>query len=108
MVSVINSSNSKAGDPNVIAIAAPNDTLALQAKVDGAAGNSITLAATLTTGTAESVIVSDDELTGGNSATLAPGSLVVINAPPGVSFTPDGETHTDNDSPLDVSFSCGR
>jgi uncharacterized protein (TIGR03437 family) len=104
LVTVINSSNSKAGDPNVIAIAAPNDTLALQARVDGAAGNSVTLAASLTTGTAETVTVSDDELTGGNSATLAPGSLVVINAPPGVFFTPDGQTYTDNASPLDLNF----
>jgi LysM repeat protein len=104
LVKVINGSNSGAGDPNVIAIAAPNDTLSLQSKVAGPAGNSVTLAASLTTGTAETVTVSDDELTGGNSATLAPGSLVVINAPPGVVFASDGETHTDNDSPLDVDY----
>jgi len=104
LVKVINGSNSGAGDPNVIAIAAPNDTLALQAKVDGPAGNSVTLSASLTTGTAETVAVSDFELTGGNSATLAPGSLVVINAPPGVFFTSGGQTYTDNASPLALSF----
>jgi uncharacterized protein (TIGR03437 family) len=104
LVGVINGSNSGAGDPSAFASAAANATLVLQAKADGAAGNSVTLAASLTTGTAETVTVSEDELTGGNSATLSPGSLVVINAPSGVSFSPDGETHTDNDSPLDINF----
>lgn len=104
LVKVINNSNSGAGDPNAIAHAAGSGTLALQAIAAGAAGNSVTLAASVSSGATITATASEDELTGGNGATLAPGTLVVINAPSGVNFSPDGQSHSDTDTPLDLTY----
>lgn len=104
LVKLINNSNSGAGDPNAIARNAGSNTLALQAIAQGSAGNSVSLAASTSSGATVSANASGIELTGGNGATLAPGTLVVINAPTGVNFSPDGQNHTNTDTPLDLTF----
>ena len=104
MVNVINSSNSGAGDPNVIAVAVPGAIISLNARAEGAAGNAVTLAANFQSGAAETATASGISLTGGNGATLAPGTYVTINAPTGVSLSPDGGSYTANTAPLPVSY----
>jgi len=80
LVAVINGSNSGAGDPFVIARQLVGfGTIQLIARVAGTAGNSITLAATVSTDATESVVPSDTQLDGGGTAsTLAPGTIVAI------------------------------
>jgi len=104
LVTAINSSNSGAGDPNAIAVAVSGAIVSLNARAEGAAGNAVTLAASVSTSATETATASGIELTGGNGATLAPGTFVVINAPPGVSLSPDGGSYTSNDAPLPVSY----
>jgi uncharacterized protein (TIGR03437 family) len=104
LVSAINSSNSGAGDPNVIAVSVPGGIVSLNARVEGSAGNLITLSATQSTSATITATASGNELTGGNGATLAPGTFVTINAPPGVSLSPDGGSNTANSTPLPVSY----
>jgi hypothetical protein len=80
LVAVINGSNNGAGDPFVIARQLVGfGTIQLIARVAGTAGNSITLAATVSTDATESVVPSDTQLDGGGTAsTLAPGTIVAI------------------------------
>ncbi len=104
LVSVINGSNSGAGDPNVIAVSVPGAIISLNARAEGAAGNSVTLAAAFQSGATETATASGISLTGGTSATLAPGTYVTINAPTGVSLSPDGGSYTANTAPLPVSY----
>ncbi len=104
LVTAINSSNSGAGDPNVIAVAVPGAIVSLNARAEGSAGNSITLAASVSTSATETATASGIALTGGNGATLAPGTFVTINAPPGVSLSPNGGSYTATSAPLPVSY----
>ncbi len=104
LVTAINSSNSGAGDPNAIAIAVPGAIVSLNARAEGAAGNAVTLAASVTSSATETATASGNTLTGGNGATLAPGTFVTINAPSGVSLSPDGGSYTANTAPLPVSY----
>lgn len=80
LVAAINSSNNGAGDPNVIARELVGfGTVELIARVAGTAGNSIPLAASVSTDATESAVASDTQLDGGGSAsTLAPGTIVAI------------------------------
>jgi hypothetical protein len=85
MLNVIKSSNSGAGDPNVIATSNPGfDELVLTARVPGSGGDAITLAASVaaassTTTATETATASSAVLTGGsNAAQVAPGTLVSI------------------------------
>jgi uncharacterized protein (TIGR03437 family) len=104
LVTAINGSNSGAGDPNAIAVAVPGAIVSLNARAEGAAGNAVTLAAAVNNSATETATASGISLTGGNGATLAPGTFVTINAPPGVSLSPDGGSYTSNDAPLPVSY----
>ncbi len=104
LVKAINTSNSGAGDPNVIAVSVPGAIVSLNARAEGAAGNAITLSATVSTSATITATASGLALTGGNGATLAPGTFVTINAPPGVSLSPDGGFYTANSAPLPVSY----
>lgn len=86
VLNVITSSNSGAGDPNVIATSNPGfDEVVLTARVAGSSGDNITLAATVaaatSTGTAtETATASGAVLTGGgNAAQVAPGTLLTIS-----------------------------
>ncbi len=72
--------NAGDGDPNVIATAQlGTGTIGLKARVSGAIGNNITLAATVSTNAQVTVNPSGATLTGGEDATtLAPGTFVSI------------------------------
>jgi uncharacterized protein (TIGR03437 family) len=85
LVNEINSSNSGAGDPNVVAVADPTtNTVILQSRLDGVAGNSITLSILLSTRATIVLTPSDSTLDGGGDASkLAAGTLVSIVANPG-------------------------
>ncbi len=104
LVKIINSSNGGAGDPNAFARDGGNGLVALQAKAVGAAGNNVTLAASTSASATVTATASGISLSGGTGATLAPGTLVVISAPAGVNFSPDGQDHTNTSSPLTTSF----
>jgi uncharacterized protein (TIGR03437 family) len=104
LVKVINNSNSGAGDPYAIAHNAGNNTVALQAIASGAAGNFVSLASSVSTSATITATASGIALTGGNGATLAPGTLVVVNAPVGVNFSPDGQPHNNTNTPLDLAY----
>lgn len=86
VLNVIKTSNNGAGDPSVIATPNPGiNELVLTARVPGSAGDSITLATTVTaassSGTAtETATTSGAVLTGGsNAAQVAPGTLLTIS-----------------------------
>ena len=104
LVTAINSSNSGAGDPNAIAVEVSGAIVSLNARAEGAAGNSVTLAASVSTSATETATASGISLTGGTSSTLAPGTFVTINAPTGVSLSPDGGSYTASSAPLPVSY----
>ena len=85
VLSVITSSNGGAGDPNVLATLNPGiNEIVLTARVSGASGDNITLAATVAASTAagtptETVTASGAALNGGaNAADVAPGTLLTI------------------------------
>ena len=85
LVNLIDSSNSGAGDPNVVAIADPTtNTVILQSRIDGVSGNSITLAIKVSTGADIVLTPSGTTLSGGGDASqMAPGTLVSIVSSPG-------------------------
>jgi uncharacterized protein (TIGR03437 family) len=80
LVKAINTSNSGAGDPNVVA--EPNlgtESVVLTAKKSGINGNSITLAASVSSGAKITATASGVNLGGGqDSAQIGPGTLVSI------------------------------
>jgi uncharacterized protein (TIGR03437 family) len=92
---MINGKNSGTPDANVLARSNPGfNQLIVSAKAGGAAGNSITLAATTSTNATLMVSASGGALSGGADATeLAPGTLITINgtnlADAAVKATPD-------------------
>lgn len=81
LTNMINGANGGKGDPNVIAkvdISIP--VVLVTAKTPGTAGNSITLAASVSTGAVIVLTASNAVLNGGqNAAEVGPGSLVTIN-----------------------------
>ena len=80
IINAINTSNSNAGDPNVIALAgSTSDTVFLNSKSTTLDSDSISLAATSSNTANETATASGAYLTGGTSATVAPGTLVQIN-----------------------------
>ena len=80
IISAVNSSNSNAGDPNVLALAgSTSDTIFLDSKSTTLDSDSITLAATSSNTTDITATASGSYLTGGTSAIVAPGTLVQIN-----------------------------
>ena len=110
VLNVITSSNSGAGDPNVIATSNPGfNELVLTARVAGSSGDNITLAAAVaaatSTGTAtETATASGAVLTGGgNAAQVAPGTLLtsqgtdLSDVPTGVAGTPDAQGYYPSD-----------
>ncbi|MFN7995485.1 MAG: hypothetical protein U0Q18_17880 [Bryobacteraceae bacterium] len=72
--------NASSGDPNVIATPDPlANELLLTARAEGIAGNSVTLAAAVSTGAQITATASGTVLSGGgNAAAVAPGTLVSI------------------------------
>jgi hypothetical protein len=80
LVTAINGSNNGNGDPSVIARELTGfGTLEIIARLAGVAGNSIPIAATVSTDATVTATVSDAQLDGGGSAsTLAPGTIVAI------------------------------
>jgi uncharacterized protein (TIGR03437 family) len=85
LVNVINSANSGAGDPNVLAIANPEfNSIIVQARKSGTDGNSITLAVKVSTSAQLALTASSATLSGGgDAAKVAAGTLVSIIANPG-------------------------
>ncbi len=88
LVSAISSSNSGAGDPNVIATADLTDLeVGLTSRVPGDAGNDITLAASVSTNAVITASASGANLIGGgDAAKIAPGTIVTILATDGAPF----------------------
>ena len=80
LVAAINGSNNGAGDPSVIARSLVGfGTLQVSARVAGPAGNSIQLAASVSTDATETMTPSDAQLDPrGSASTLAPGTIVAI------------------------------
>jgi uncharacterized protein (TIGR03437 family) len=80
LIKAINSSNSNAGDPNVLAIAGPSgNTVYLSSKASNLPFDAISLAAS-TSNTANLVASTNGSyLTGGNAATVAPNTIVDVN-----------------------------
>ncbi len=80
LLTAINSSNNNAGDPNVFVRAgSAANTIALTAKNANSGANSISLSATSSNTAGVSIAASGNYLTGGTSATLAPGTLIEID-----------------------------
>jgi uncharacterized protein (TIGR03437 family) len=77
MVALINAGS---GDPNVIATAdTPVNLLVLTARTEGPTGNSITLTTSVSSGSQITATASSATLSGGgNSAAIAPGTLVTL------------------------------
>lgn len=85
LVKNISSSNSGAGDPNVLVFnESANDGILLTSRVGGAAGNNITYAASDTDTTDLTVTTLSTNLEGGTQSELGPGSLVTFQ---GSNFT---------------------
>lgn len=82
MVNAINSSNSGGGDPNVIASVDTTATeVVLTSRLAGADGNSVTYSATTSTSATITATAAGANLSGGaDSAKIAPGTIVTINA----------------------------
>lgn len=80
LISAINSSNSNAGDPNAFALAGaiPN-TIYLSAKNPNASTDATSLAASTSNTSNLAATASGSYLTGGTSATVAPGTLIEID-----------------------------
>jgi hypothetical protein len=80
LATMMNQANADAGDPNVLAQPLPGlGILQLIARQPGTAGNSITLATTLSTNATLTSVVSSSTLQGGgNAAVIAPGTIVAI------------------------------
>jgi len=80
LVSAINGSNSEKGDPNVLAIAdTPIEAVELTSRKEGTAGNSITLAASVSSSAQITVAASGANLAGGQDAALiGVGSLISV------------------------------
>ena len=78
VANAVNSSNSGAGDPNVIATAVPVDgEVRIQARVSGPNGNNLQLTASAASG--DSITVTATAISGGSDAShVAPGTLVAI------------------------------
>ena len=80
LINAINSSNNNAGDPNVFALAgAIPDTVFLSAKDVNAPTDATSLSATTSNVNNLAVAASGTYLTGGTSATVAPGTLIEID-----------------------------
>ena len=89
LVNAISSSNSGAGDPNVIVTVDTTATeVVLTSRVPGDAGNAITLTATVSSGSQVTATASGDgNLTGGgDAAKIAPGTIVAILAADGTTI----------------------
>ncbi len=78
VASAVNSSHSGAGDPDVVAIAVPaSGSIQIMARIAGVAGNSLTLATSVSSGSGTTV--TSTTITGGTDAShVAPGTLVAI------------------------------
>jgi uncharacterized protein (TIGR03437 family) len=85
LVNIIDSSNQGAGDPNVVAIAdVTTNTVILQSRIDGVAGNSITLSVKMSTRADITLTPSGTTLShGGDASQVAAGTLVSIVSSPG-------------------------
>ncbi|HEX4808881.1 MAG TPA: hypothetical protein VH325_08125 [Bryobacteraceae bacterium] len=82
IIKQINNSNSGAGDPNVIALAGSvADTVYLDSRATNLDADTIALAATSSDSTNITATASGGYLTGGTSATVAPGTLIQISNP---------------------------
>ena len=87
LINDINTSNSGAGDPNVIALTGSVlDTIYLDSKATDLDADTIALSATTSDSTNITATASNDYLSGGTSATVSPGTLIQISNPstPGV------------------------
>ncbi|HEX4229519.1 MAG TPA: hypothetical protein VHZ07_12680 [Bryobacteraceae bacterium] len=105
LINLINTSNSGAGDPYVIALTGSvPDTVYLNSRATNLDADTITMSATTSdptniTATASS-LASNGYLTGGTSATVAPGTLIQISNPatPGVPTLSDYTASADTSS----------
>jgi uncharacterized protein (TIGR03437 family) len=99
---IINGTTGGTPDPNVSARPNPGfNELVLTAKAGGAAGNSVTLAVTTSTGATITATASGANLSGGtNAAEIAPGTLITITgvhlADAAVAATPDANGNYPN------------
>lgn len=80
IANLINTSNNGDGDPNVMASTEIGYAIVkLTSRVSGTNGNTISLAASVSTAATEKAAVSSDTLTGGgDAATLAPGAIITV------------------------------
>jgi uncharacterized protein (TIGR03437 family) len=107
LVNVINSANSGAGDPNVVAIAdTETDTVVLQARVPGTDGDSITL--TVKESSSAQIVLAPSGATlsgGGDASQVAAGTLVSIIANPGsvLAFGQDSADLSQNALPTELA-----
>jgi uncharacterized protein (TIGR03437 family) len=107
LVKVINSANSGAGDPNVVAIAdTETDSIVLQARIPGTDGNSIALAVKVSTNA--QILLSPSGITlsgGGDASQVAAGTLVSIVANPGtvLAFGQDSADLSQNALPTELA-----
>ncbi len=91
LVTAIQSSNSNAGDPNVVAAYTTGTGLiTLSSKASNLDADTISLATTTSNTANVTAVASGAYLTGGTSATVAPGTIVQIN---GTNLTDDAATH---------------
>ena len=89
LVKTINAANKGAGDPNVIAVADLDiESIILDARQGGTAGNNVTLAATVSTNADITATASGANLSGGqNTAQVGPGTLISVFAAKGTTFS---------------------
>jgi uncharacterized protein (TIGR03437 family) len=114
LIDMINTSNSDAGDPDVIALTGSvPDTVYFNSRATNLDADTITMSATTSdpsniTVTA-STLASNGYLTGGTSATVAPGTLIQISNPatPGVPTLSDYTASADTSSGKGLPFTLG-
>lgn len=79
LIALINGANNGVGDPNVLARFDKGSVILLNSRLPGDAGNSVTLANTLSTNATITATLSAANLTGGaKAATIAPGTIVTL------------------------------
>jgi uncharacterized protein (TIGR03437 family) len=106
LVTAINSSNNGAGDPYALAVADhASEQVVVNARAAGSNGNLISLTVTVTpptTSTAATLTASASSATlsgGSDAASIAPGSLVTINATPGYTLSDNTVVADPNQDP---------
>ncbi|HTX38708.1 MAG TPA: hypothetical protein VME43_26965 [Bryobacteraceae bacterium] len=111
LTAAIQTSNGGAGDPNVLATAniatgtTDPEQVVLTSFIAGVLGNSITVSATVSSGSTVTASASGANLTGGgDAANLAPGTVATILANPGTTFTDQTASANPAQGPLPTTL----